>query len=58
MRRTNFEEGQTYEFTLSDDTVLTLQFKGLGAQFQEVWFEPSTGATIHPLPPYRAVKKV
>ena len=51
----NAEQGRTYEFTLSDGTVLRLRFDGLGKWMQPVWFEPATGATIHPLPPYVSV---
>jgi hypothetical protein len=60
MRKTamSFEEGKTYEFTLSDGQTLTLRFQGFGAYMRQIWLEPATGATTHQLPPYKSYREV
>lgn len=54
----NFEQGKTYEFTLPGGVTLTLRYGGLGKNMQQVWHEPSTGATTHLLPPLKSYREV
>jgi hypothetical protein len=53
-----FDQGKTYEFTLSGGVTLTLRYDGLGKNMQQVWYEPSTGATTHLLPPFTSYREV
>lgn len=52
------QQGKTYEFALLDGTALTLRFDGLGKWMAPIWFEPATGATVSPLPPYVSYKQI
>lgn len=54
----NFDEGKTYEFTLPGGAPVTLRYDGLGKNMQQVWIEPSTGATTHLVPPFTSYREV
>lgn len=54
----NFEQGKKYELEVSDSSMLTLRYDGLGRHMQPVWTELATGATIHTLPPFVSYCKI
>jgi hypothetical protein len=51
------EKDVLYEFILDDGTSLVLRYDGRGGPNQrQIWYEPATGATLDPLPPYTDVQ--